>query len=141
VSVSIKHTPVDGGAEIAIPLASSEVGQWWHDLEISAELMDTLLWALGMLRSGINVRAVPALPPQVGDWLGVISDLHRLQKRVEGAQIAAVRAYVEMGGDHSRLGTVIGVDAHHAETLVRELERSEPGVMEIWARASGAQAV
>jgi hypothetical protein len=118
-------------------LASSEVGQW-HDLEISAELIDTLLWALGMLRSGVNVRALSALAPQAGDWLRVISDLNRLQKRVEGARRAAVREYAEMGGDYSRLATAMDMETPQAEALMREVELSEPGLMEIWARASGA---
>ncbi|SFF91524.1 hypothetical protein SAMN05216251_13715 [Actinacidiphila alni] len=47
-----------------------------------------------------------------------------------------MRAYINIEGDSSRLGIAIGVDATDAEALVRALERSEPDVMEIWARAS-----
>lgn len=119
-------------------LVDGEVGEWRHDLEISAELADSLLWAVGMLRSGVNARDRPGAAPQAGDWLRVVSDLGRLGKRVEGARRAAVRAYAEASGEALPLGIAMGVDAVEVEALVRELEGSEPEAAEVWARASGA---
>jgi hypothetical protein len=130
--------PGDGGAEVVIRLRPSEAGPWPHDLEISAEVVDTFFWAVGMLRGGLDERGVEPSPPRTGDWLRVLADLERLRGRIDGVRAAAVRAYSEAGGDAVRLGLALHRSPGDAEEFVRRVVRAEPGTMERWARARPA---
>ena len=78
---------------ISIILTPQETEKISLDAKTSAELVDSLLWALGLFRTGgINSRD-PGLPPPVrGDWLRILRDLTRLQRRVGGASAGAIRA-------------------------------------------------
>jgi hypothetical protein len=121
---------------ISIVLTPLETEKISHDAKTCAELVDSLLWALGLFRTGgINSRD-PGLPAPVrGDWLRLITDLARLQHRVGGALAGAIRAYAAAEGDLEKLGWALKADASAASRRLAEIIDEPPGVWEQWATA------
>jgi hypothetical protein len=123
----------DDGLELSITLNRYETEALGHDAETVAELVDTLLWALGMLRAGVNSRDPGDPPPTAGDWLRVVADLERLPRRVEGAADAAIRAFAALSDRSDRLASAMKVDESDARRRLTRAAEEPAGVWEGWA--------
>ena len=120
---------------VAVELTRGETDTLRHEAIISSELIDSLLWALGMLRTGLNLRAPNLEPPAHGDWLRVIADLARLRDHAGGALDAAIKSYVESAPEVSleRLQGALKCDRERVQEILSSSPGREPDKWEIWA--------
>ncbi|HET6855616.1 MAG TPA: hypothetical protein VFH94_00770 [Streptomyces sp.] len=110
------------GLDITITLTPAEADALGQDVDLIAELLDSHLWAIGMLRSGVNSRDPGSPPPTAGDWASALKGLERLPQRLEGARGAALRALVAAEARSGRMAWAL----------------SAPGEWERWAVGGGA---
>ncbi|GAB1818733.1 hypothetical protein [Herbidospora sp. RD11066] len=119
----------DGGLEITIKLTAAEA----DEAPLMAELFDTYLWALGMLRTGSNSRDPGSPPPIPGDWASALHSAERLPARLDGIRVAAIRAFMAAGGNAERLAGVLRTDPFEARRRWTELKKQPPSDWERWA--------
>ncbi|OUD03879.1 hypothetical protein [Streptomyces swartbergensis] len=70
-----------------------------------AELLNGVLWALGMLRSRSNSRDAGEPVPVEGDYTAALKGLDRLPARVRAVQNAVICSHASAGGTPRRLAT------------------------------------
>jgi hypothetical protein len=140
MSVSYRHRKdQSGGLEIRISLTRLESESVGRDAQLMAEILDSALWALGMLRTGINSRDQGDPPPTPGDWTACIRGLDRLLPRVEGTRDGVVRAYTSAGGSLEHLAHAMNVDESMAQNHCIRIQNESPGVWESWAATSATE--
>ncbi|WP_424217788.1 hypothetical protein ACN20G_37145 (plasmid) [Streptomyces sp. BI20] len=133
------------GVDITISLPPGEADAISGDpLE---DWFDSALWALSLLRTGINHRApLPGGPGTLtaDTWARVISDLdHRLLPRLEGIRDAAIRRHAEAGGTIGDLALAMDTARSTAQSRRAAVltGRDRPSVWERWAEAGGPQSL
>jgi hypothetical protein len=140
MSVSCQHSEdQSGGLEIRISLTRLESESVGRDAQLMAEILDSALWALGMLRTGINSRDRGAPPPTPGDWSACIRGLDRLPPRIEGTRDGVIRAYISAGGTPEHLAHAMNVDDSTARNHCLRIQNENPGVWEAWATTSAPE--
>lgn len=134
MSLTYRHgaDAAQGGLDITISLTpeeTKEVGGAASDL---ADWCDTALYALGLLRSGQNLRTDGhEITPD--DLYVVINDLEKLGDRIAGIKAAAIRAHQQHGGSVGDLGLAMDVPRSTAQHRRDVLRTTVPSAMEQWA--------
>lgn len=121
------------GSQLTIELTARETESLGHDAQLMAEILDSALWALGMLRTGVNSRDPGAPSPAPGDWHACLRGLERLSPRIDGIRRGATRAYLSAGGSPERLATALHVDQPTARHIAAQLPAETPDPWQSWA--------
>lgn len=131
-----------GGLDITISLSPEEADVLGHEAADLCNWFDTALWALALLRTGLNTRRPDTPPTVAADWMGVISDLDtRLLPRLQGLRDAAIRAHQEQGGTLNALSLAMDSPKSTAQSRRNKiLGAMPPGAWETWARDGGPTA-
>ncbi|TKK85083.1 hypothetical protein FDA94_27050 [Herbidospora galbida] len=122
--------------EITISLTAAEVRCIGDDALKLTEILDSHLWAMAMLRTGVNFRDSGSLPPTLGDWAAVLWGGGRLTPRLQGIRSGAIRAFMAAGGTEERLADVLGLDRPTVEEVLGRLRAGDNGDtsdFELWA--------
>ncbi|MEO3861646.1 hypothetical protein [Acrocarpospora sp. B8E8] len=135
--MTVSHRPGDdqnnGGMEITIRLTPSEAENIGRDALLMAEILDSCLWAMAMLRTNINSRDPGTPAPTHGDWAAALRGLDRLPPRLQGARDGVIRAYITAGGTIQRVAEVMNISTSAAQDHSAQLTESPPTVWEKWA--------
>ncbi|MGJ6969050.1 hypothetical protein ACSDR0_44870 [Streptosporangium sp. G11] len=138
--MTISHRPGDPHGndemEITIRLTASEARSVGKDALLMAEIVDSCLWALGMLRTGANSRDSGSPTPTVGDWATALRGLDRLAPRLRGTRDAVVRAYLASGGSTQRLADVMAIPLSELQDDAERTMAQPPDTWEEWATTS-----
>ena len=122
-----------GGLEITITLTALEAEAMGKDATLMAEIFDSYLWAMGMLRTGRNSRDPGTPPPTPGDWLAALRGLDRLPTRLQGIREGLIRACTAADGSLERLATVMNISRSAARHRRTRIARHAPKSWEQWA--------
>ncbi|GAA0975270.1 hypothetical protein GCM10009555_032860 [Acrocarpospora macrocephala] len=135
--MTISHRPGDdqtnGGMEITIRLTPSEAETIGRDALLMAEILDSCLWAMAMLRTNINSRDPGTPAPTQGDWAAALRGLDRLPPRLQGARDGVIRAYITAGGTIQRVAEAMNMSTSAAQDHSAQLTANPPTVWEQWA--------
>ncbi|GAA3821439.1 hypothetical protein GCM10022226_47220 [Sphaerisporangium flaviroseum] len=135
--MTVSHRPGDphgnDDMEITIRLTASEAHSIGRDALLMAEILDSCLWAMAMLRTGANSRDAGSPAPTVGDWAAALRGLDRLAPRLRGTRDAVVRAYLAFGGSTQRLADVMAVPLSEIQNETERMMAKPPDVWEEWA--------
>ncbi|GAA1011204.1 hypothetical protein Aple_056530 [Acrocarpospora pleiomorpha] len=135
--MTVSHRPGDDqnrdGMEITIRLTPSEAESVGKDALLMAEILDSCLWAMAMLRTNINSRDPGAPAPTQGDWAAALRGLDRLSPRLQGARDGVIRAYITAGGTIQRVAEALNMSASDAQHHSAQLTDDPPAVWEQWA--------
>jgi len=123
----------NSGLEITIALTPLETEAIGEDATLLAELLDNCLWAMGMLRTGINSRDRDAPAPTPGDWASALRSLDRLPPRVQGVCEALIRAHAAANGKLEHLASATNVSTTAAQDRRTTVTHQHPGTWEQWA--------
>jgi len=128
-----------GGLEITITLTALETEAMGDDATRMAEIFDSYLWAMGMLRTGRNSRDSGTPPPTSGDWAAALRGLDRLPTRLQGIRDGLIRAYTAAGGNRERLSAVMNISRSAARHRHVRVTRRAPSAWEQWARTRSSR--
>ncbi|WBB60256.1 hypothetical protein O7599_32845 [Streptomyces sp. WMMC500] len=123
----------DGGLEFTVRLTPEETGALTREARLLAEIVDSCLWALGMLRTGVNSRDAGGPPPIPGDWYAALRDLERIAPRIEGTRDAVIRALAVSGEGTDRLAQAMHTDEEAAVRRRADVLGNPPSEWETWA--------
>ncbi|GAA2653789.1 hypothetical protein ACXZ65_26790 [Streptomyces aculeolatus] len=129
----------DDGLEFTVRLTPEETRALTREARLLAEIVDSCLWALGMLRTGVNSRDAGAPPPIPGDYYAALRDLERIAPRIEGTRNAVIRALAESGEGTDRLAHVLHTDEEAAVRRRAEVLGNPPSEWETWAAKGAAE--
>lgn len=128
-----------GGLEITITLTALEAEAMGTDATLMAEIFDSYLWAMGMLRTGRNSRDPGTPPPTPGDWLAALRGLDRLPTRFQGIRDGLIRACTAADGSLERLANVMNISRSAARHRRTRITRHAPKSWEQWARTPSSR--
>ncbi|MFW6689483.1 hypothetical protein [Streptomyces sp. MAR4 CNX-425] len=128
----------DDGLEFTVRLTPAETGALTREARLLAEIVDSCLWALGMLRTGVNSRDEGGPAPIPGDWYAALRDLERIAPRIEGTRDAVIRALAESGEGTGRLAHAMHAEEEAVVRRRAEVLGNPPSEWETWA-AKGAE--
>ncbi|MFF3496498.1 hypothetical protein ACFYWS_34730 [Streptomyces sp. NPDC002795] len=123
----------NGSLEITIALTPLETEAIGEDATLMVEILDNCLWAMGMLRTGINSRDRNASAPTPGDWASALRGLDRLPPRVQGVCSALIRAHAAANGKLDHLASATNVSMTTAQDRQTTVTHQPPGSWEQWA--------
>ncbi|WP_329449416.1 hypothetical protein OG906_43465 (plasmid) [Streptomyces sp. NBC_01426] len=130
-----------GGLDITISLTPTQAKALDSDAGQLADWLHTGLWALAVLRTGLNGAGEPySAGPD--DWHTAINDLdRRLIPRLEGIRDSVIRAHTQSGGSVADLALAMDVSRSTAqyrrESVLNGKDR--PTTWENWALDGGPQ--
>jgi hypothetical protein len=127
------------GLEITITLTALETEAMGQDATLMAEIFDSYLWALGMLRTGPNSRDPGTPAPTPGDWVAALRGLDRLPPRLKGVRDGLIRAYTAAGGSLARMATAMNISTPAARHRRTRITRHSPETWEEWARTRSSR--
>ncbi|MET8566438.1 hypothetical protein ABZV75_40005 [Streptomyces flaveolus] len=129
--MSVKITE-GGSAEITLTIPAAEAKAVGSELAMLADWMDTVLWALTLLRTGHNHRN--GSPVTIEDLYSVIEELdRRLSPRLKGLIAAAIRRHAELGGTYKHLARAMDVSRSTAQRRRDSITSARPSAGERWA--------
>ncbi|MDQ1022851.1 hypothetical protein QF035_000433 [Streptomyces umbrinus] len=126
--------------EITITLTALEAEAMGDDATLMAEIFDSCLWAMGMLRTGRNSRDSGTPPPTPGDWAAALRGLDRLPTRLQGIRNGLIRAHTAADGTLERLAAVMNISRPAARHRRRRITSHAPNSWEQWARTRPSRA-
>ncbi|AZM45204.1 hypothetical protein DMB38_04605 [Streptomyces sp. WAC 06738] len=129
----------DDGLEFTVRLTPEETRVLTREVRLLAEIVDSCLWALGMLRTGVNSRDAGRPAPIPGDWYSALRDLERIAPRVEGTRDAVIRALAESGEGTGRLAHALHTDEEAASRRRAAVLGNPPSDWETWAAKGVAE--
>ncbi|WP_181790270.1 hypothetical protein [Streptomyces phytophilus] len=129
----------DGGLEFTVRLTPEETRVLTREVRELAEIADSCLWALGMLRTGVNSRDPGAPPPIPGDYYAALRHLERIAPWIEGTQNAVIRALAESGEGTYRLAHALHTDEEAAVRRRADVLGNPPSRWETWAAKGVAE--
>ncbi|WP_052425156.1 hypothetical protein [Streptomyces fulvoviolaceus] len=132
-ALSRSNADQNSGLEITIALTPLETEAIGEDATLMAEILDNCLWAMGMLRTGINSRDRGAPAPTPGDWASALRGLDRLPPRVQGICEALIRAHAAANGKLEHLASATNVSTTAAQDRRATVTHEPPGTWEQWA--------
>lgn len=132
---------IRGGLDITISLTPGEAKALGAEAATLADWFDSALWALSLLRTGLNDRGWEPRDVTPEALYTVINDLdHRLLPRLQGVRDAAVRHHQELGGSLGDLALAMDVAKSTAQSRRNAvMNRPEPTAWERWAIEGGPE--
>ncbi|WP_037579082.1 hypothetical protein [Phaeacidiphilus oryzae] len=125
----------DSALRITISLTPVEAATVGDDAKLMVEIIDSCLWAMGMLRSGVNSRDAGSPAPVAGDWTAALRGVDRLPRRVRAIRDAVTRTYAATGGTTRRLADALGISGSAARHRRARIAMRAPDTWEEWATA------
>ncbi|WP_329583584.1 hypothetical protein [Streptomyces sp. NBC_01361] len=132
-------SPKRGGVDITLSLSPEELAALGPDAQDLADWLDTAVWTLAMLRTGLNHRptAYTDATPTKSQWHIAVRDLYHLISRIEGIRDAAVRHHQADGGSINDLVRAMDCAKSTAQSRRNKILGSSPSHWENWAEVDG----
>ncbi|MFB7225500.1 hypothetical protein [Streptomyces sp. NPDC056227] len=134
-----------GGLDIIICLTPQEADAFQAEVVSLADSIDSLLYALVLLRTGRTTRtklrttSTTERDATLTDLHVVLADLDAgLLPRIQGARDALIRLHKQMGGSLAQLAAVMEVSKSTAQSRRTAITSAPMGQWEKWAVAEDA---
>jgi hypothetical protein len=140
--MAIQITKQEQTTQVTLTIPSAEADAIGAELHLLADELDTVLWALALLRTGHTHRdksAPEGRPATLGDLTTAITDLeHRLTPRLQGIRDALIRQHAAQGGSYGALATAMDAPRSTAQRRRDAVTGRWPSTWETWATGSRA---
>lgn len=129
---------IRGGLDITISLTPGEAQALGTDAADLADWFDTALWAIALLRTGLNERGGEQQAITPDTLYTAISDLDRsLIPRLQGARDAIIRLHQELGGSIGQAKRAMDVAKSTAQSRRNAVTHRPETAWELWATKGG----